>query len=776
MPQEPPLTPTSNEPEPDATSSDLGAVVELPPLRQGHAPVRRTLAAITPLVTALQDAPPDLVRNLERLAPQGGSEPSLFSGGADAQVSGDGRHVLHGWITKYPIYAALWFQPADAQSEGIVRASQVVLLAASSLRGGAALAEYLATVREAALCVRRVCLNKDLREIARQIITVPVKSMRDAKAEINGHLNRIPETQVEAKRLLRALARLVSYAERESRPPTRQEQTPGSRRVKRAEERDLDMFFEPAAVFVDDELDTALVVARTKSAAAPVRETPARRHVAVSFAGSYAASGQSRVIQAKNRARAMATSVQRLPFASDRLQLLDIESLLAWLRENDDNKKEALTSWLLVTMCLTGSDIEQASSIVVEPALPTTGASDVVRLVLDPLGWCLPVRVLKDAYFPPPELQYLFRRVSSSLFLPLPRSFPAVQTLESAARRLSGMNLFGDKPRHMEAKITRALSQINRETGSRLTIKRVAEFLERLVADTTKDEADGAFFSPRDDSTGCAARLYYYSPPTGYLVETYMKAWEAVAKKSTLDWSWSPSKSTDHLEFVGSAGCPIDARLPPIIGALEKRTRAMARGRRGVERSIEFHNAFTTYTTIFGMWSSALRAVRDPIEVELVDPLMGFLGVSEKDTDEYATSRVVPLTPVILEQLNGYARHREVFLETMDKFGIRLTPHTWLFYVEGKCAEPVTPKRLEERLAKDYPFPLNSQRHYLRTRLRENGVSGMFVDALLGHGAQGEEPYGRYSAISPRILRHAIEQPLQDLLKKIGWRVIPGMQ
>ncbi|MGH8372854.1 MAG: hypothetical protein ACRETO_08985 [Gammaproteobacteria bacterium] len=149
--------------------------------------------------------------------------------------------------------------------------------------------------------------------------------------------------------------------------------------------------------------------------------------------------------------------------------------------------------------------------------------------------------------------------------------------------------------------------------------------------------------------------------------------------------------------------------------------------------------------------------------------------MAEKESDGYATSRVIPLQGITLRQFRSYSEHRSAFLKFMDDHELHIMPETWLFYMENGRAVPVTPGRLAGYLGSDYPFPLNAQRHYLRTRLRELGVAGTFVDALLGHGALGEEPYGRYSGISPTMLRRAIDAPMLLLLEQMGLKFIKGM-
>lgn len=766
----PPSKPASSDPKTE--SGDLWEVVQLPPGRIGYPNVLYTLAATAPMVLALEDAPDWLKGQLRSLQ----EDHPITSGSASSRVDKGRPKLLHGLITDHPVYAALWHQPPEGSAELIVRRFQALFLTAVALDPGASFADYAATLREAGLCVRRICLDAGLRELANQALPAPITSLEAARLSISKHLENVPTTQKEAIRLLRGYARLISYAGLKSSPPARGGQPRASRHVRRATGDEPDAPFEAAEEFIDDELDSADVELRVGLGAAPVRETPARRNAAIPLEKGGSASGQARVIQAKTRARAMATTAQRLPFASDRLQLFDVECLAEWLQENESNKKEESAVSLLTAILLMGADIQRLRQIQVSPGIPGDDSSTVPRLIKAPLSWCLPTPILKEAFVPKPASQHLFRAPSRFLIFPLPKNFPGVTTLMNVTASQAGGHLFTGTERQLELEVQRALKVINQSKGSRLTVKRVAEFIERMVSDTTKDQADGAFFSTRENASGSAARLYYYCPSAETLVKTYIRIWQRIFRHTTLEWSWAPPLYPDTAVFVGSAGCPTDQAVTDMVTGLKKNIRILSRGRRGKARTIEFHNALTTYSSAFGMWSSALRAVHDPIEVELIDPITGFLGVSEKESDDFATSRVIPLVPVVLTQMNSYAQHRESLLTATDLYGLSIVPRTWLFYIEDEKPCPVTPARLKAHLGNNYPFPLNAQRHYIRTRLRELGVQGAFVDAFLGHGATGEEPYGRYSAISPMMLRRAIVGLLEDLLMDAGWEAVEGMR
>ena len=98
----------------------------------------------------------------------------------------------------------------------------------------------------------------------------------------------------------------------------------------------------------------------------------------------------------------------------------------------------------------------------------------------------------------------------------------------------------------------------------------------------------------------------------------------------------------------------------------------------------------------------------------------------------------------------------------------------FLFDSNGEVAA-ISIKALRNVLPSSYPFRLNAQRHYLRTRLRELGVPAQTIDALLGHGAPGQEPYATHSCYSVQRMRREVEPALRSLSEKAGWVLLNGL-
>lgn len=205
------------------------------------------------------------------------------------------------------------------------------------------------------------------------------------------------------------------------------------------------------------------------------------------------------------------------------------------------------------------------------------------------------------------------------------------------------------------------------------------------------------------------------------------------------------------------------------------------------KKLIEFHNHLTYYTVKLFQFSSGFRAVNDPLEnINQVDNQTGFISISDKDGDSFRHSRIVQLTPRCLEQLNAYALHLNnlgkhsnnqnllkhlysVFLKPDEtKFG-------FLFYLD----DDENPLRATPDQMKKYAIhnlPNNIYRHFLRTELQHKGVPSELTSYFLGHWELGEEPFQKFSTLSPIEFAVEITPVIQELQIEIGWTVQHGVR
>jgi len=483
-------------------------------------------------------------------------------------------------------------------------------------------------------------------------------------------------------------------------------------------------------------------------------------------------------------ARAIKTSAQSLLLAGDRLQLVDLEAAerysIELVKGSLRSPSEGTTQGAIAAaaMLVTGLSVEgiQDLRVVKEssdvPSIPTGHYLVVSQALI-----VIPGPKLIDGFVPPDNDSQHYRPVTERLELKLPQQLHWVQLLLRFASGKVGTQPFND-PVYVEH--VRLFSQaVNERFGARLTPARIAQFQSRQLIATSGDRADAALITG-----GMAdARLYYYAPTVSHLLQCHESIWTGVCRgmglpveNNVTESAWAPPGYLIEPKgpYIGSRCCPTDRGVVLMVEALINHCRSTLRGRRDQARTRRVHNALVAYTCQMVMWHTGIRAVTDGVEIALYDRFTGMLGVSDKNTDSYYSSRVVWIPAIARSQIDAYLEHLAQFHQVFPELagqGKRL-----YFVDEAGDAVPVRVETLKRLGPQTHVYRMNAQRHYLRTRLRELGVPAPSIDALLGHGAHGEEPYARHSCYSAVRLRHDIEAPLQQLSENAEWRVLHGLK
>lgn len=732
--------------------------------------VMRRLADLAVRAREIDDLPPGLQASLDEFA--AAIEPNLGHS-ADPKV-------LHGILTSHPEFSALWYTPA--QPNRSIELVQMSLISALVARPEISSDLDFGSARKEAGLACRSLFGPGSENLLRCVerAAQSARTFTDFAARLaDSREQYLSENSLDAgiPRRLAALTCLIRYFTSDKRPSKREAAT-GRIPTLNAEG---DLVDEPdvggSAIEAPESPSTEKL--RQSYAAAPNSERPRPHFVAVSVPDSLIQNNSARSLYriAINQARARTSAAQKLPAAGDRLQLHDLQAWMTWTFSSAEDQQGVLlrefstVSWLLSgsTDRVIGIKIAATLSDALTPGVPA-------YLVLDPLCWKIFTTPLKHAFRPGVEVENLYEPVDSWFLLPLPSGWPVIDRMLARARETIGSSLFRGTLSLWDAALRRELDAINKRFRCRLSRFRIASFLSRFVADLNGDRADGALLSLSEDPSGCAARLYYYAPEKQKLAATYGRALNEVfaalpdGRKIRVD----PAMATmEQRGRVGSAVVAKHEAVRQCVGALVSTIPAVRRGRPTEAGLIEFHNCFAIYCTTALLWMVGIRAIRDPIELELTDLESGFLTISDKDGDEYSDARIAWIPPLGVEQLQEYGRHRCALLRRTEFR--ELQPDHWLFVIETGKARPITPKVLTRFWEGSFPFEPNAQRHYLRTRLREAKVAGEHVDAFLGHGAFGEEAYSRYSCLSPRDLRSVLREPLTTLIHSAGWKLIRGL-
>lgn len=743
----------------------------LPLDNRAHAPVAYSIQQVLHVLEFWSDAPEQLLEQLDSTA--------LL----DLRPAEFGLQPVRGFITEYPVYCALWAQPNNAEEEPMGRWAQASLVQSAWVlaKRPEGLAPRHATLNRAGLSVRRI-LSREYTPLPYWSIPRPtsLKDYSDALGKLLRENESLPDREIN---LVRGLLALITDALRD-RPPrlrTGSSQRRGTTAQVGNLERQVDDPVFPHVVFEERRWQSPQ---QRQEAAAPVAETAAMQLMAIeSSQGEDRLTTGQQIRRAKYRAEAIAVSGQGVMQASDRLQLVDLAGLdraAQALLDRPASLAQDISHQAVAAVylsLLTGRTIAQLSGLFVVrgDALPEEGPPLI--LALD--SWTInsPGPDLPHSFEPDSGDRDLYHPITGRYSLPLPAlrfADVAIACLDGslAQQTVTPANLYPlQNTQQLQLQADRFLQHVNHLFNARTTSTRVAGFLRRQAHVVTRDWADAELLSGQRGAPD--PRLYYYTPRVNSLRWIYQQVWAGVSRG--LDPADKPRAIVEdpwNQELrIGSQGTPLDSAVWAMVQQQMEICRNARTGRPGGERLRHAHNALTSYTLLMLIWHTGARAVDEMVDLTQYDPHSGFLGISDKDGDDYADARVAWLPEMVQDQIRAYQRCTQTLSRAHP---LDFEPDGSLFYLSKTWAhEPLTLKNIRRHL-KQYRFRLNSQRHYLRTRLRELEVPGQAVDALLGHGSRGHEPYAQYSAYSPARLKADIAPALEKLGQMAGWAVIPA--
>lgn len=475
------------------------------------------------------------------------------------------------------------------------------------------------------------------------------------------------------------------------------------------------------------------------------------------------------------RARAFKSGQQPVPNRTDTLHepaLLAMITLGGRWNLQDALGPDQEAEIMLAAMLLFGCEAEDLAELRVWSArTDVPGATLAAGIVLGSQEIVLPVPHVPDGWAPPAELLSGFREVHVSVCLPVPGFLPIGKGLLAHANGRAGQTLF-DHREDWAGRVDDVIKRLNARYCTELTRPRVAKYLWSATHDLDGDMAEALFLSYGHRESN-DPRLYYYAPTRDHLAGQYMRIWREAAEAVGID-SGIEARLTRQGGHVGSAAVPRRRSIKTTVRTLQDHVQALisGRGRRRPERWVLIHNTLTVYVVRQIQWLTGIRAVRDSIELDLYDPQSGFLGVIDKDSDDQYGARVVWLIDPLRDQIDQYLKRVESATQAIygrsDRYGAFrfIDPYTLEI-------QPNDLRRLKA-YSPGYPYAPNAHRHYIRTRLRELGVDAGFVDAWLGHGGIGREPYARHSALAPNMMRQAVQPALMTIWNELGWKVLPS--
>ncbi|MEE4296640.1 MAG: site-specific integrase [Wenzhouxiangella sp.] len=479
--------------------------------------------------------------------------------------------------------------------------------------------------------------------------------------------------------------------------------------------------------------------------------------------------------RAKRRADAIKHSLQPVPAKRSSL-LLPALRVLAGLRfDRAAPLEDTQADVLLGVMLLTGCHPEEVRDVRIWKTESSAKSPDKFAIILDSKKFRIPVRPITEGWKPGVDEAHLYRKTQDHFFVSIPTKLPVARlVLDYGLARHKGEieSSWPTDPDDIKQLLKARLKTLNDQFHLSLTPVRVSGYLSSAVYALDGDAADALLLTgSRADKND--SRSFYYSPSTAHLEAVYDAIWERLY--SSLHLSALPRRrrvSSTHqcnCMCAGSQGVPKSEVLREILFKLDSAIRNAPIGRGSRVAAKKYHNLVTAALSTQVLWMTGIRPARDVIEYRNYDASTGFLAVRDKDNEDESTVRLVYLIPELQAQIEAYDQHLRRLAE---RFEVDPDDLAFRVIVKARSGSEFRIRELEAHTGVKYPIRPNSHRHFLRTRLREKGVDGAYVDGLLGHGGIAGEVHGSFSAIAPGDIQRATSTPISELYREIELRPV----
>jgi len=354
----------------------------------------------------------------------------------------------------------------------------------------------------------------------------------------------------------------------------------------------------------------------------------------------------------------------------------------------------------------------------------------------------------------------------------------------------------------------------------RLTLNRIEKYFVQCCMQSARFDLAETAYTHGNIHIIQETQIYYTSVSKEQISDIYRKLWiqiESIIQKERMATEGKHSRSSTPLQmtigshrnatsFLGSKITPTSKGVSNLVVFLKKNVAEASKRRMPLwKQAIAFHNAYTTYTLLFLAYASGYRAAQDPFpDPRFLDEKTGFLVISDKDFDDSYCTRIIWLSPECVKQMKFYRSHIEAVVNRLGLINhqsfkdLYASLHGWkkmpdkpkkkmrmenfqmppfLFYLtdEGHCSS-ISPSDISKVIHDIFPFPMNANRHYLRTELVERKCPTEIIDAFMGHWHRGREPWGQYSSLSPQGYAKVIESKLEEMLCENGWKAIRSIE
>ncbi len=505
--------------------------------------------------------------------------------------------------------------------------------------------------------------------------------------------------------------------------------------------------------------------------------------------------------QATQASNAIAIRNQNSSLAWRELNQYDVATLLDYLSGKTkglDDEGSQQVKLLLTIMFWCGCQVGRALQMSISATShPRLGAAECIY-------WCDDIKPYVRLTCPGPELseKTTGRQYKQAIAVIQNANIPlaniAIATIKDnltvPTDQYQNMEtaIFPNSPSELEQLASETLKLLNEKFGTRLTLGRISKHLLRNLARCDKEDIASAtlFFGHKDKEA--RTRIHYTVVPLVRIENSYKKM--CIKNLGELGFKIQfphPTEVNYNGTAIGTPLCPTADAIRHLVWQLQEAVEGSRSDPDDLDSLAIFHTHYTLYTTMLIAFTTGYRDINDPsFCYDEIDTETNLAIIADKlvGLNKNYLARTVWLTPTCLTQINNYRDH---LLAIWGKLGATSQPFFDLYKNHSKDdpplelffvgydffkAETVRQGLTEQILSDHYDYELraNSNRHYLRNQLTENGCPTEIIDTFMGHCELGQEPWNSFSNLRHLTFKEIMIKHLTPILEKDGWKPIKG--
>ena len=434
-------------------------------------------------------------------------------------------------------------------------------------------------------------------------------------------------------------------------------------------------------------------------------------------------------------------------------EIIQFYQLIKNLRDSEliTSKKLSLALWI---MLITSSKLERLSSFAV---LKSRSGFDRKKYdlayIANESAWLIPT--ILPIYKTEEKENSAKERNTKDEYLMLPDQFDLPRQFKDADIKI-------DEFAFKNIDLKTLLKSLLKDLGERVTLSKIA----RYHVDTAKSQYDPVlvqFMFGRNISTA-SARQYYSTFKISEIVNSYFSLNNNLSY--IIDVSLTVIKAKNTNLYVGARYV---ANTHDMRTSLKKIDELSKKSEQDI---VLRHNWITVKCIFIQSIFTAIRAVRDPFisiyQLELSDHTMSF---QDKSGADFNHVRFQPQHPIVKKIATFYDQFRKNIIKQLpneQQIKIReLGDHTFIL-TDNLEVVPASPKNLNPFWEKISDYPINSNRKFIRNKLRYLDVPQHAIDSILGHHSEGEALWSSYNTSSISDIAPKIDSAFDKIIGELN--------